>query len=306
MIRGGIEYGLGIYVTRVDANSLAEKANLSVGDQVLSVNDFDFSEVLHDEAVDILKSAAWLNMKVAYVGKVPSSTYSPMDSSTANWSPRHSPHQRNYYASSSSSSGIGGESMHTGFGLSTSPTSMKGPGSPRLTRQSSHHPGHTPLSHSNSNSVASVSRNHLHESLHHSHSYRGECISPHHFARNEASMSPFEKRNTPTLLITDSDNRNLPPPGSVINDDDDEDDNELYVLTVDRAFGKGYRLRKRLQNTKSEEDEHTLDEESLKYLNEKERLTLAYYRNEYETKAMTIETLVALLAELLDTNEKVC
>ena len=120
-------------------------------------------------------------------------------------------------------------------------------------------------------------------------------------------MSQFEKRDTPTLLITDSDNRDLPPSNSVCNDDDDDDDdNELYVLTVDRALGKGYRLRKRLQNTKSEEDEQTLDEESMKYLSEKDRLSLAFYRNEYETRAMTIDTFVALVAELLDTNEKVC
>jgi hypothetical protein len=30
MIRGGIEYGLGVYVTGIDANSLAEKARLKV------------------------------------------------------------------------------------------------------------------------------------------------------------------------------------------------------------------------------------------------------------------------------------
>jgi len=32
MIRGGLEYGLGIYVTGVDKNSLAERAGLKVLD----------------------------------------------------------------------------------------------------------------------------------------------------------------------------------------------------------------------------------------------------------------------------------
>src|SRR5690606_2602666 len=120
MIRGGIEYGLGIYVSHVEPNSLADKANLRVGDQILSVNEFDFTEVLHDEAVDILKSCARFSMKLLDVGKVPLSKYSPMESSA--WSPRHSPHQQQrYYTSSSSSS----EMQH--YGLSTSPTNqMKG------------------------------------------------------------------------------------------------------------------------------------------------------------------------------------
>lgn len=318
MIRGGIEYGLGIYVTRVDLDSLADKANLSVGDQILSVNDFDFSEVLHDEAVNILKSAARLVMKVLFVGKVPVSTYSPMDSSISNWSPRHSP-RHHYFATGSSSSemhavGSGGGN----FGRATSPTAgvMNSPGSPLLSRHSPHHHHRlTPLSHSNSSPCSSPGRHHhQHSSLHQSHSYRGECISPRCArAKETSSMSPFDKRDTPTLLITDSDNRELS--GSVhalqisehVEEDDDDDENELYVLRVVDRNIKNYRglRRKRLQNTKSEEDEQILDEECLKYLNDKERLTLAYYRNEYETKAMTVDTLVALLADLLDTNEKV-
>jgi len=52
-------------------------------------------------------------------------------------------------------------------------------------------------------------------------------------------------------------------------------------------------------------DEEILDEQCQKYLNDNEKITLAYYRNEYETKAMTIDAFVALLLELLDTPEKV-
>lgn len=290
MIRGGIEYGLGIYVTRVDANSLAEQANLCVGDQILSVNEFDFTEVLHDEAVDCLKSSARLNMRVLYVGKVPSSTYSAMDPANAPtavaWtSPRHSPHHQSRYSGSPSN------------------CPLKGPGSvsPRLTRQSPHH-GLIPLSHSNSSptTASSAASARHHEALHQSHSYRESCISPHYGRKDHRPLT----RDTPTLLITDHDNRNHP----TANCDhlvDDDDDTELFVLTVDRAYGNSYHLRKRLQNSRSEEDDATLDEESMRYLNEKERLTLAYYRNEYVTKAMNVDTLVALLAELLDTNEKV-
>ena len=38
MIRGGIEYGLGVYVTGIDTNSLAEKAGLKVSKRYLQFN----------------------------------------------------------------------------------------------------------------------------------------------------------------------------------------------------------------------------------------------------------------------------
>lgn len=365
VIRGGIEFGLGIYVARVQADSLADQAGLRVGDQILSLDGQDFGGLLHDEAVDMLASAATLNMSVLYVGKVPSTPHffssSPLMEHhphhhqqhpplVGNWppppvsagnsaviSPRHSPHHRgSYYPPPPPSAG---EMVASGYG-STSPTNK--PPSPRLIRQSPHHHRMTPLSHSNSSPTSSASsssaHHHQHEALHHSHSYREQCST---------NLGRYEKRDTPTLLITDSDNRNLPhhlhqqqqqqlhphhhphPHHLIVDDeeeedvdvrnvvvDDDEDDDELYVLTVDRAFsatsgmgsvgsGRRFSLRKRLLNSKSEEDEMTLDEEAAKYLTEKERLSLAYYRNEYETKAMPVETMVALLSELFDNEEKV-
>ncbi|XP_043575951.1 whirlin isoform X2 [Chiloscyllium plagiosum] len=52
-IRGGAEHGVGIYVSLVEQNSLAEKEGLRVGDQILRVNDKVFDKVTHGEAVKI-------------------------------------------------------------------------------------------------------------------------------------------------------------------------------------------------------------------------------------------------------------
>ena len=250
------------------------------------MNNFDFSELLHDEAVDILQSCALLEMKVLYIGKVPFCSYSPMDSCIANWSRRHSPQQR-FFASSFSSLPCNETEM---VNYSSSTNNLKSAGSPRLSRHSPQHKL-TSLNHSNNIPTSSSDRQYVLGQT-----YKEECISP----RNITS-SLFDKRDTPTLLITDSDNRDLPAPHSELKDDMIE--NELFMLQVNQK--KNYLLKKRLQNTKSEEDEQTLDEECMKYLNEKELLTLAYYRNEYETKAMTLDTLVVLLTELLDTRQKV-
>ncbi|XP_072583655.1 whirlin isoform X3 [Vulpes vulpes] len=70
-IRGGAEYGLGIYVTGVDAGSEAESSGLKVGDQILEVNGRSFLNILHDEAVRLLKSSQHLILTVKDVGRLP-------------------------------------------------------------------------------------------------------------------------------------------------------------------------------------------------------------------------------------------
>ncbi|XP_034548123.1 whirlin-like [Notolabrus celidotus] len=71
MIRGGAEYGLGIYITGVDPGSAADAGALKVGDQILEVNGQSFVTISHDEAVHILKTGRHLLMKVRDVGRLP-------------------------------------------------------------------------------------------------------------------------------------------------------------------------------------------------------------------------------------------
>ncbi|XP_029042625.1 whirlin isoform X3 [Osmia bicornis bicornis] len=73
MIRGGLEYGLGIYVTGVDKDSVADRAGLLVGDQIIEVNGQSFEEATHDEAVQILKTNKRMTLLIRDVGKVPHS-----------------------------------------------------------------------------------------------------------------------------------------------------------------------------------------------------------------------------------------
>ncbi|XP_021117850.1 whirlin isoform X7 [Heterocephalus glaber] len=70
-IRGGAEYGLGIYVTGVDPGSEAESGGLKVGDQILEANGRHFLNILHDEAVKLLKSSRHLILTVKDVGRLP-------------------------------------------------------------------------------------------------------------------------------------------------------------------------------------------------------------------------------------------
>ncbi|KAM9811055.1 whirlin-like [Neosynchiropus ocellatus] len=71
MIRGGAEFGLGIYVTGVDPGSASDAGALKVGDQILEVNGQSFVTISHDEAVHILKTGHCLKMKLMDVGRLP-------------------------------------------------------------------------------------------------------------------------------------------------------------------------------------------------------------------------------------------
>ncbi|XP_076393326.1 whirlin protein dyschronic isoform X7 [Megachile rotundata] len=92
MIRGGLEYGLGIYVTGVDKDSVADRAGLLVGDQIIEVNGQSFEEATHDEAVQILKTNKRMTLLIRDVGKVPHSctTSQPIVMPTSRY-PEHDP-----------------------------------------------------------------------------------------------------------------------------------------------------------------------------------------------------------------------
>ena len=52
-IRGGSEHGIGIFVSSVDVDSVAERQGLLPGDQILTVNDISFEEITHEEAAKV-------------------------------------------------------------------------------------------------------------------------------------------------------------------------------------------------------------------------------------------------------------
>lgn len=52
-IRGGAEHGLGIYVSSVDENSVADRHGLLPGDQIVAVNGISFKHITNNEAVKV-------------------------------------------------------------------------------------------------------------------------------------------------------------------------------------------------------------------------------------------------------------
>ncbi|XP_034636579.1 PDZ domain-containing protein 11 isoform X2 [Trachemys scripta elegans] len=63
-IRGGKASQLGIFISKVIPDSDAHRAGLQEGDQVLAVNDVDFQDIEHSKAVEILKTAPEIIMRI--------------------------------------------------------------------------------------------------------------------------------------------------------------------------------------------------------------------------------------------------
>jgi len=71
VIRGGSEYGLGIFISGVDKGSLSDQSGLCIGDQILSVNGIDFLHITHKDAVNLLRNLNDMTFHLRQINKLP-------------------------------------------------------------------------------------------------------------------------------------------------------------------------------------------------------------------------------------------
>ncbi|KAM6997184.1 PDZ domain-containing protein 7a [Tautogolabrus adspersus] len=70
-IRGGKEFGLGIYVSKLDPGGLAELHGIKMGDQILAANGVSFDDITHSNAVEVLKSHTHIMLTIREAGRYP-------------------------------------------------------------------------------------------------------------------------------------------------------------------------------------------------------------------------------------------
>ncbi|CAL8256224.1 unnamed protein product [Lota lota] len=70
-IRGGKEFGLGIYVSKLDPGGLAELHGIKMGDQILAANGVSFEDITHSNAVEVLKSHTHVMLTIREAGRYP-------------------------------------------------------------------------------------------------------------------------------------------------------------------------------------------------------------------------------------------
>ncbi|XP_073411891.1 PDZ domain-containing protein 7 isoform X2 [Dendrobates tinctorius] len=70
-IRGGKEFGLGIFVSKVDSGGIAEERGIKIGDQVLAANGINFEDISHSKAVEVLKGLTHIMLTIKEMGMYP-------------------------------------------------------------------------------------------------------------------------------------------------------------------------------------------------------------------------------------------
>uniref|UniRef100_A0A8C8M9G3 PDZ domain-containing protein n=1 Tax=Oncorhynchus tshawytscha TaxID=74940 RepID=A0A8C8M9G3_ONCTS len=105
-IRGGKEFGLGIYVSKLDPGGLAEQHGIKMGDQILAANGVSFDGITHSNAVEVLKSHTHIMLTIREAGRYPAykemvAEYSWL-SKMANGGPPSSSQGSDSYSSASS------------------------------------------------------------------------------------------------------------------------------------------------------------------------------------------------------------
>ncbi|XP_033102622.1 harmonin-like [Anneissia japonica] len=70
-IRGGAEYGVGVYISEVFPKSQADRQGLKAGDEILRVNGFKLSQAIQSEVVALMNIRRDLVIKVRSVGMTP-------------------------------------------------------------------------------------------------------------------------------------------------------------------------------------------------------------------------------------------
>ncbi|XP_034041360.1 PDZ domain-containing protein 7-like [Thalassophryne amazonica] len=70
-IRGGKEFGLGIYISKLDPGGLAELHGIKMGDQILAANGVSFDDIAHSNAVEVLKSHTHVMLTIREAGRYP-------------------------------------------------------------------------------------------------------------------------------------------------------------------------------------------------------------------------------------------
>lgn len=70
-VRGGLEHGVGMFVSQVSQQSQAYRQGLRSGDEIIRVNGFTISEAIHEEVLSLIKARSEIVLKIRRIGMLP-------------------------------------------------------------------------------------------------------------------------------------------------------------------------------------------------------------------------------------------
>ncbi|XP_070828519.1 harmonin [Chaetodon trifascialis] len=70
-VRGGLEFGCGLYISQIVKDGQAENVGLQVGDEIVRINGYSISSCIHEEVISLIKTKKIVSLKVRHVGMIP-------------------------------------------------------------------------------------------------------------------------------------------------------------------------------------------------------------------------------------------
>uniref|UniRef100_A0A674PPU0 Harmonin n=1 Tax=Takifugu rubripes TaxID=31033 RepID=A0A674PPU0_TAKRU len=70
-VRGGLEFGCGLYISRIVKEGQAGNVGLQVGDEIVRINGYSISSCIHEEVISLIKTKKIVSLKVRHVGMIP-------------------------------------------------------------------------------------------------------------------------------------------------------------------------------------------------------------------------------------------
>ncbi|XP_075894132.1 harmonin isoform X1 [Nelusetta ayraudi] len=75
-VRGGLEFGCGLYISQIVKDSQAWNVGLQVGDEIVRINGYSISSCIHEEVINLIKTKKIVSLKVRHVGMIPAKSSS--------------------------------------------------------------------------------------------------------------------------------------------------------------------------------------------------------------------------------------
>ncbi|XP_037539356.1 harmonin [Nematolebias whitei] len=70
-VRGGLEFGSGLYISQIVKDGQADNVGLQVGDEIVRINGYSISSCIHEEVISLIKTKKIVSLKVRHVGMIP-------------------------------------------------------------------------------------------------------------------------------------------------------------------------------------------------------------------------------------------
>ncbi|XP_047453304.1 harmonin [Mugil cephalus] len=70
-VRGGLEFGCGLYISQIIKDGQAHNVGLQVGDEIVRINGYSISSCIHEEVISLIKAKKIVSLKVRHVGMIP-------------------------------------------------------------------------------------------------------------------------------------------------------------------------------------------------------------------------------------------